>query len=125
MQPPDALLKRGIASLPTIGDGRQSGTSDSPSIVNASPESAAGGGLAYLHTGDRIRIDLHARRCDMLVSEEEINRRRSQAVPPIPASATPWQAIYRRSVGQLSKGGCIEEAVTFQRVSRDLPRHNH
>lgn len=125
MQPPDALLKRGITSLPTIGDGRQSGTSDSPSIVNASPESAAGGGLAWLRTGDVVRIDLQARRCDMLVSEEEISRRRSQGAPPGPVSTTPWQAIYRRSVGQLSQGACIEEAVAFQRVSRNTPRHNH
>ncbi len=76
MQPPDALLKRGITSLPTIGDGRQSGTSDGPSILNASPESAAGGGLAWLRTGDIIRIDLNQARCDMLVSDEEIERRK-------------------------------------------------
>ena len=76
MQPPDALLKRGITSLPTLGDGRQSGTSDSPSILNCSPESAAGGGLAWLRTGDMIRIDLAAGTCDMLVSDEEIARRK-------------------------------------------------
>src|SRR5204863_9550512 len=84
MQPPDALLKRGILSLPTLGDGRQSGTSDSPSILNASPESAVGGGLAWLRTGDRIRIDLAAGRCDMLVSDEEIARRKKEGLPPVP-----------------------------------------
>ena len=78
MQPPDALLKKGIMSLPTLGDGRQSGTSDSPSILNASPESAIGGGLAWLKTGDTIRIDIEAGRCDALVSEEEIARRKKK-----------------------------------------------
>src|SRR4051794_31350771 len=84
MQPPDALLKRGITALPTLGDGRQSGTSDSPSILNASPESAAGGGLSWLRSGDMIRIDLNQGRCDALVSEDEIARRKTQAPPPIP-----------------------------------------
>src|SRR5206468_11299124 len=93
MQPPDALLQRGVESLPTIGDGRQSGTSDSPSILNASPESAAGGGLAWLRTGDTIRIDLNAGSCDALVSEEEIIRRKSQAPPPAPSSNTPWEEL--------------------------------
>src|ERR671911_70518 len=92
MQPPDALLKRGINTLPTIGDGRQSGTSDSPSILHATPESAAGGGLSWLRTGDRIRIDLTAGRCDALVSDEEIERRKKEeGVPPVPESRTPWQ----------------------------------
>lgn len=125
MQPPDELLKRGITSLPTIGDGRQSGTADSPSIVNASPESAAGGGLAWLRTGDLIRIDLNNRRCDMLVSDEELKRRKAEGVPPVPASETPWQAMYRRSVGQLASGACIEEALEFQRIGHGVPRHNH
>ena len=95
MQPPDALLKRGIKSLPTIGDGRQSGTADSPSILNASPESAAGGGLAWLRTGDMIHIDINKGECNMLVADEEIARRRQAGPPPVPASATPWQEIYR------------------------------
>ncbi|WP_102958594.1 IlvD/Edd family dehydratase [Mangrovicella endophytica] len=125
MQPPDALLQRGINSLPTLGDGRISGTSDSPSIVNASPESAAGGGLAWLRTGDTIRIDLNARRCDMLVDEAEIERRRADGTPPVPASATPWQALYRQTVGQLDTGACLEEALEFQQIARTLPRHNH
>src|SRR4029453_1808955 len=107
MQPPDALLKRGIMSLPTIGDGRQSGTSDSPSILNASPESAAGGGLAWLRTGDTIRIDLTAGRCDMLVAPEEIERRKAAGPPPVRESATPWQELYRQTVGQLDTGAVM------------------
>jgi xylonate dehydratase len=125
MQPPDALLKRGIMSLPTLGDGRQSGTSDNPSILNASPESAIGGGLAYLRTGDMIRIDLNAGRCDVLVSEEEIARRRADGIPPVPASQTPWQEIYRDTVGQLETGACMELAVAYRGLVDDMPRHNH
>ncbi len=125
MQPPDALLKRGIMSLPTIGDGRQSGTSDSPSILNASPESAAGGGLAWLRTGDTIRIDLVNGRCDMLVSDEEIERRKQEGIPPVPESATPWQELYRATVSQLDKGGVMEMAVKYRGVARKTPRHNH
>jgi dihydroxy-acid dehydratase len=125
MQPPDALLKRGINTLPTIGDGRQSGTSDSPSILNAAPESAAGGGLAWLRTGDTIRIDLDAGRCDMLVPEEEIERRKKEGPPPIPESRTPWQEIYRASVGQLDGGGVLEAALKYRDVASKTPRHNH
>jgi dihydroxy-acid dehydratase len=125
MQPPDALLKKGITSLPTIGDGRQSGTSDSPSILNASPESAIGGGLAYLRTGDRIRIDLKGRRCDMLVEEAELARRKAEGIPAVPASQTPWQMIYRATVGQLSQGAVIEDAIAFRQISVRPPRHNH
>jgi dihydroxy-acid dehydratase len=125
MQPPDALLKRGISSLPTIGDGRQSGTSDSPSILNASPESAAGGGLAWLHTGDTVRIDLNAAHCDMLVSAEEISRRKAQGVPPVPPSATPWQELYRETVSQLDRGAVMELALKYRGVASKTPRHNH
>jgi dihydroxyacid dehydratase/phosphogluconate dehydratase len=125
MQPPDALLKRGITSLPTLGDGRQSGTSDSPSILNCSPESAAGGGLAWLRTGDRIRIDLDAGRCDALVSDDEIARRKREPLPPIPESATPWQEIYRATVGQLDTGAVMELAVKYRGVADKTPRHNH
>ncbi len=125
MQPPDALIKRGINTLPTIGDGRQSGTSDSPSILNAAPESAAGGGLAWLRTGDVIRIDLGAGRCDMLVSDEEIERRKKEGVPPVPESRTPWQEIYRASVGQLDGGGVLEAALKYRDVTSKTPRHNH
>ncbi len=125
MQPPDALIRQGITSLPTIGDGRQSGTSDSPSIVNASPESAAGGGLALLRTGDIIRIDIPGGRCDMLVDAAELERRRAEAPVALPPDQTPWQALYRRTVGQLAGGAVIEDAVRFRQIARDLPRHNH
>ncbi|MGH3145334.1 MAG: IlvD/Edd family dehydratase [Rubrobacter sp.] len=126
MQPPDALIKRGINTLPTIGDGRQSGTSDSPSILNASPESAAGGGLAWLRTGDTIRIDLNTGRCDMLVSDEEIERRkREEGIPPVPENQTPWQEIYRASVDQLDGGGVLEAALKYRNVASKTPRHNH
>jgi dihydroxy-acid dehydratase len=125
MQPPDALLQRGIESLPTLGDGRQSGTSDSPSILNASPESAAGGGLAWLRTGDAIRIDFNAGTCDALVSDEEIARRKSEAPPPVPPSNTPWEELYREKTGQLSQGGVLEFAVKYRGTSTKTPRHNH
>jgi xylonate dehydratase len=125
MQPPAALLARGITSLPTLGDGRQSGTSDSPSILNASPESAAGGGLSWLRTGDTLRIDLDAGRCDALVSEQEITRRKAEPAPPIPESATPWQEIYRATVGQLDTGAVMELAVKYRGVANKTPRHNH
>ena len=125
MQPPDALLQRGITSLPTIGDGRQSGTSDSPSILNASPESAAGGGLSWLQTGDIIRIDLNSGRCDALVEEAEIARRTAAGPPPVPESRTPWEEIYREKVGQLAEGGVLEMAVKYRGTSEETPRHNH
>ena len=125
MQPPDALIKRGINTLPTIGDGRQSGTSDSPSILNAAPESAVGGGLAWLRTGDVIRIDLGAGSCDMLVADEEIERRKKEGPPPVPESRTPWQEIYRSSVGQLDGGGVLEAALKYRDVASRTPRHNH
>ncbi|PZO78112.1 MAG: dihydroxy-acid dehydratase [Sphingomonas hengshuiensis] len=125
MQPPAALLQRGIQSLPTIGDGRQSGTSDSPSILNASPESAVGGGLAWLRTGDTIRIDLNHGRCDMLVDDAEIARRKGEGIPPVPASQTPWEEIYREKVGQLGDGGVLDLALKYRRTSETTPRHNH
>ena len=126
MQPPDSLLKRGITTLPTIGDGRQSGTSDSPSILHASPESAVGGGLAWLRTGDKIRIDLNAGRCDMVVPDEEVERRkREDGIPPITESHTPWQEIYRASVSQLDGGGVMEAALKYRNVASKPPRHNH
>jgi len=125
MQPPDALLQRGIQSLPTLGDGRQSGTSDSPSILNASPESAAGGGLAWLRTGDTIRIDLNAGTCNALVDDEEIARRKAEALPPVPPSNTPWEELFREKTGQLAEGGVLEFAVKYRGTSRKTPRHNH
>lgn len=125
MQPPDHLIKRGITSLPTIGDGRQSGTADSPSILNASPESAAGGGLAYIRTGDVIRLDLNKGECDMLVEPAELERRRAEGIPEVPPSATPWQKIYRETVTQLDEGATIRGADAFRHLSSRQPRHNH
>ena len=125
MQPPDHLIQKGITSLPTLGDGRQSGTSDSPSILNATPESAAGGGLVWLRTGDIVRIDLNAGRCEALVPDEEIAKRRTEGPPPMPPSQTPWQALYRATVGPLADGAVIEEALEFRDTARTLPRHNH
>lgn len=125
MQPPDHLLKRGITSLPTIGDGRQSGTADSPSILNASPESAAGGGLARLKTGDIIRVDLNARSCNALVEPDEWERRAAEPIPAVPPSATPWQRIYRDTVTQLGDGAVIDGADDFRGIAQISPRHNH
>ena len=125
MQPSDELIKKGIKELPCIGDGRQSGTSGSPSILNASPESAVGGGLAWLKTGDVIRIDLNKCSADMLVDSAEIEKRKKEGVPHYPASQTPWQEIYRNNVSQIDKGAVMEDAVKFQDVKKDLPRNNH
>ena len=125
MQPPDSLLKEGISHLPTVGDGRQSGTSESPSILNASPESAVGGGLALLKTGDQVRLDLNARTLNALVDIKEWEERKRNWSPPEIKNQTPWQEIYRKNVGQLAEGGCLELATAYQRVGRDLPRDNH
>ena len=125
MQRPDHLIQRGIMSLPTLGDGRQSGTSDSPSILNASPESAVGGGLAWLRTGDVIRIDLNHGRRDALVDVAEIPRRRDEGLPPVPPSQTPWDELYREKSGQLGEGGVLEFALKYRGVSEETPRHNH
>lgn len=126
MQPPDALIQRGIRALPSLGDGRQSGTADSPSILNASPESAAGGGLAWLQTGDLILIDLKQGRCDALVPPEEIARRRRELPPPpVPASRSPWEALYREKTGQLADGATLDFALEFRRIAEQTPRHNH
>ena len=131
MRAPDYLLKAGIAALPCIGDGRQSGTSGSPSILNASPEAAAGGGLALLRTGDRVRIDLKAGRVDMLVPDEELTERRNALEAaggyPYPDHQTPWQEIQRSLVGQLETGAVLENAVRYQRIAqtKGIPRDNH
>jgi dihydroxy-acid dehydratase len=125
MQPPDALIRAGVNHLPTVGDGRQSGTSESPSILNASPEAAVGGGLAFLKTGDRVRLDLKAARLDALVDEAEWAARRADWTPPEPTHQTPWQELYRTHVGQLADGGCLELATAYQRIAKDLPRDNH
>jgi dihydroxy-acid dehydratase len=131
MQPPAALIKQGVHTLPCIGDGRQSGTSGSPSILNASPEAAAGGGLALLRTGDRVRIDLNTATADMLVPEEELARRRAELEAaggyPSPPSQTPWQEIQRGMVDQLGDGMVLRPAVGYQRVAQrmGIPRDNH
>ncbi len=127
MLPPDALVRRGVNELPCIGDGRQSGTSGSPSILNASPEAAVGGGLALLRTWDRIRIDLKRRRADILISEQELAERRRALKLPELVNQTPWQELYRQHVGQLSGGGVLEMAVKYQRIVERFgtPRDNH
>ena len=136
MQPPDALLVAGIDELPCIGDGRQSGTSGSPSILNASPEAAVGGGLALLRTGDRVRIDLQERSANVLLPDAELAARRTELeaamaagdLPYVPASQTPWQAIQRGLVGQLAEGMVLEPAVGFRDIAHGpnaIPRDNH
>ena len=130
MQPPAGLIKRGVTSLPCIGDGRQSGTSGSPSILNASPEAAAGGGLALLETGDRVRIDLNKGTADILIASEELAQRRAALAKNggyhYPPSQTPWQDIQRAMVDQLGDGMVLEPAVKYQRVAQKfVPRDSH
>jgi dihydroxy-acid dehydratase len=125
MLPPEVLVRRGISELPTLGDGRQSGTAASPSILNASPEAFAGGGLARLRTGDRVRVDLGKRRVDALVHPAEWAARDTSAWDTVPPGATPWQQLYRDHVGQLHTGGCLDFACTFRDVCRTVPRHSH
>ncbi len=125
MQPPDELVKAGVNHLPTVGDGRQSGTSESPSILNASPEAVVGGGLAYLQTGDQVRLDLNASTLNALVDAAEWEARKAAWEAPKIVNQTPWQEIYRRHVGQLADGGCLELATAYQRIAKDLPRDNH
>ncbi len=131
MRAPDYLLKQGISSLPCVGDGRQSGTSGSPSILNASPEAAAGGGLAILQTGDQVRIDLKKGTANILISDEEIAKRRAELVAAggyvYPESQTPWQEIQRSYVGQMETGAVLEPAVKYQRIAqtKGIPRDNH
>ncbi|HEY5818666.1 MAG TPA: IlvD/Edd family dehydratase [Mesorhizobium sp.] len=131
MQPPNYLLKKGIHSLPCVGDGRQSGTSGSPSILNASPEAAVGGGLALLKTGDRVRIDLRKGTADILVTDDEIKRRKAELQNDggyhYPKHQTPWQEIQRGMVDQLGSGMVLKPAVKYQRVAQTsgIPRDNH
>ncbi|QMV02252.1 dihydroxy-acid dehydratase [Devosia sp. D6-9] len=131
MRPPAYLIKKGVTSLPCIGDGRQSGTSGSPSILNASPEAAAGGNLAILRTGDRVRIDLNTGAADILIPEEEIARRRQELAAnggyKYPKNQTPWQEIQRGIVDQLGNGAVLKPAVNYQRLAQTagLPRDNH
>jgi dihydroxy-acid dehydratase len=131
MQPPAALLKKGVHALPCVGDGRQSGTSGSPSILNASPEAAAGGGLALLKTGDRVRIDLKKRSANILISDAELNERRAALAKHggfhYPKSQTPWQQIQREMVAQFDEGMVLKPAVKYQRLAQTMgaPRDNH
>jgi dihydroxy-acid dehydratase len=131
MRPPAYLIKKGVTALPCVGDGRQSGTSASPSILNASPEAAAGGNLALLRTDDRVRIDLRRREANMLVSDEELGRRRAELTARggfrSPASQTPWQEIQRTSIGQLGDGAILEGTEKYQRIAETfgVPRDNH
>ncbi len=131
MRPPAYLITEGVSALPCIGDGRQSGTSGSPSILNASPEAAAGGGLALLRTGDRVRIDLGKGRADVLLSDDELAQRRRELEAAggyqYPASQTPWQEIQRSVVGQMATGAILEGAEAYQKIAqtRGLPRDNH
>ena len=131
MQPPGEKIKQGLTELPCIGDGRQSGTSGSPSILNASPEAATGGGLALLRTGDRVRIDLNKRSADILISAEEYAQRQETLANEggfrIPESQTPWQEIQRSMVGELSEGMVLKPAVKYQKIAltKGVPRDNH
>ncbi len=127
MLPPDALVRQGVNQLPCIGDGRQSGTSGSPSILNASPESAVGGGLALLKTGDVIRVDLKDRSANILIDEAELTARRAALTLPDLVNQTPWQEIHRRFTGQLETGAVLENAPQYQRVAErfGVPRDNH
>jgi dihydroxy-acid dehydratase len=127
MLPPDALVRQGVNQLPCIGDGRQSGTSGSPSILNASPESAVGGGLALLKTGDVIRVDLKDRSANILIDEAELAARRAALTLPDLVNQTPWQEIHRRFTGQLETGAVLENAPQYQRVAErfGVPRDNH
>jgi dihydroxy-acid dehydratase len=131
MRPPIGLIRAGVHELPCMGDGRQSGTSGSPSILNASPEAAAGGGLALLRSGDRIRIDLRRGLADVIIDPTEWEARRKALAEAggyaFPASQTPWQELQRRDVGQLESGAVLEPAVKYQRLAQTVgvPRHSH
>lgn len=127
MLPPDSLVKEGIVLLPCVGDGRQSGTSASPSVLNASPEAAVGGGMALIQTGDIVRFDLNRRTANMLISDEELAARKAAWTPPVLISQTPWQELQRRYIGQLDDGGCLTFATKYQKIAATfgLPRDNH
>jgi dihydroxy-acid dehydratase len=125
MTPPGRLVKQRIRMLPCMGDGRQSGTSDSPSILNISPESAVGGNLGLLKTGDQIKIDLKNRKVDALLSDEELAARRAAIKTPAVVNQSPWQELYRAHVGQLETGACLEFAVKYHDLRKVIPRHSH
>ena len=125
MRPPGTLIRQGFRMLPCMGDGRQSGTSDSPSILNISPEAAVGGNLAILRTGDLIKVDLRQKRVDVLLPDEEIAARRSALKPAELTNDSPWQEFYRDHVGQLETGACLEFAVKYHDLRKVVPRHSH
>lgn len=125
MQPPTALLSRGIDSLPTMGDGRQSGTSGSPSILNASPEAAAGGNLALLQTGDSVEVDLNLGKVNVMLSDEVLEQRRQQLDYTLVKNQTWWQQIYRAKVSDLDKGAVFTEMTAYRNIAKDMPRHSH
>lgn len=131
MRPPDYLIKKGVTALACVGDGRQSGTSGSPSILNASPEAATGGGLALLKTGDKVRIDLKKRTANILISDEELAERKAAFKAAggykYPKSQTPWQEIQRKIVDELSEGMVLKPAVKYQKINKKfgVPRDNH
>ncbi len=127
MQPPAALIARGIHAIPTLGDGRQSGTADAPSILNVSPEAAIGGNLAILRTGDRITLDIKAHRVDVELSEDEIAERWRVHPPLTLTNQTPWQELFRTYTGQMDTGSCLDFAVEYQDIvhTKGLPRDSH
>jgi dihydroxyacid dehydratase/phosphogluconate dehydratase len=125
MTPPGNLVRRNVRMLPCMGDGRQSGTSDSPSILHASPEAAVGGSLAILRTGDRVKVDLRNRRVDVLLCDQEIESRRQDLKPTSLRHDSPWQELYRQHVGQLESGACLEFAIPYADLRKVVPRHSH
>jgi dihydroxy-acid dehydratase len=130
MRPPSYLIKKGVSALACIGDGRQSGTSGSPSILNASPEAAAGGGLALLKTGDKVRIDLNKCTADILITSSEMEKRRKAFEKAggykVPDSQTPWQQIFREKVEPLSEGMVLRDAPNYRDIAKkSVPRNNH
>jgi dihydroxy-acid dehydratase len=127
MQPPATLILRGVDAIPTLGDGRQSGTADAPSILNVSPEAAVGGNIAILRTGDRVTLDIPAHRVDVDLTDDEIAERWRVHVDPELTNQTPWQELFRRHTGQLDTGGCLDFAVDYQDIvhTKGLPRDSH
>jgi dihydroxy-acid dehydratase len=127
MQPPTALIMRGVDAIPTLGDGRQSGTADAPSILNISPEAAVGGNIAILRTGDRITLDIPNHRLDVELTDEEIAERwRHHTQPPL-VHQTPWQELFRTYTGQMDTGSCLDFATAYQDIiaTKGLPRDSH
>jgi dihydroxy-acid dehydratase len=125
MQPPTALLNKGISALPTLGDGRQSGTSGAPSILNASPEACTGGGLALLNNGDLIRVDLNLGVVNVVLEEQQLAARRAALTDKTPASQTWWQHCYRIEVSELSEGAVFKNMTQYRDIAGKTPRHSH